>query len=108
MKVPLDLTSSAFDGDRKSRMDQIFDEAILSLQTSDVFDFFSKDDLAEVAVTSKTTPVGLKLEASILEDYGLAHKAFSKFLYLADANKLLCEPHKIMRKKTLDYFIRVS
>ncbi|KAG1334074.1 putative BTB/POZ domain-containing protein [Cocos nucifera] len=79
----------------------------LELEFVDIKQEMGRDDLAEVAVTSKTTPVGLKLEASILEDYGLAHKAFSKFLYLADANKLLCEPHKIMRKKTLDYFIRL-
>ncbi|EHA8586728.1 hypothetical protein COCNU_scaffold000827G000010 [Cocos nucifera] len=40
-------------------------------------------------------PANLKLEASALEDYKLVHEMFTGMLLLADANKLLSEPHKL-------------
>ena len=75
----------------------MFSEVVLSLLAFDVFNFLPEDKSVKIVRTSKTTSVGLKLEASILEDYELASKAFFEFLYPIDANKLLCEPRKIIR-----------
>ncbi|EHA8589795.1 RNA polymerase II C-terminal domain phosphatase-like 1 [Cocos nucifera] len=69
---------------------------------------FKIDEPIEVARTSGTMPVGLKLEGSTLEDYELANKMFFEFLYPANVNKLLLKPHKIMRQKALDCFIQMS
>ncbi|KAG1330825.1 hypothetical protein COCNU_02G007930 [Cocos nucifera] len=101
---PYSGSSTPQEGQR-SQAECLFNEVVLSLPAFDVFDFFPEDEPAEVTGTSGTMSTGLKLEASILEDYELASKAFSKFLYSVDANKLLCEPRKIIRQKALDYFI---
>ena len=61
--------------------------------------------LTEVAGTFGTMSTGVQLKASILEDYDLACKAFSDFLYPADVTKLLIEPLKTKRHKILDCFI---
>ena len=75
----------------------MFNEAILSLSTLDVLDFFLEEEPIEVAETFGIAPAGLKLEASSLEDYELASKAFSDFLYPVDMTKLLIGPYKIKR-----------
>lgn len=116
VRVPFDLILSTSDGDQRS--------SVLSLPAPDVLDFSSYDEPAEVAGTSVITPAGihktrptrvsgtapfgLSLEASALEDYKLAHKAFSELLFSADANKLLHEPRKMIRKRTVKCFIQVS
>ncbi|KAG1359732.1 hypothetical protein COCNU_08G011780 [Cocos nucifera] len=66
------------------------------------------DEPAEVIGSSETTLIELKLKAFALENYKPTSKAFFEVLYLANANKLLCEPHKIIRQKVLDYFIRLA
>ncbi|KAG1334123.1 hypothetical protein COCNU_03G002420 [Cocos nucifera] len=108
MSVQPDLGSSALEEGQRSQTECLFSEAILSLPAPDIFDFFPKDEPVGIIGISRTIPVRLKLEASTLEDYELASKAFSKFVYPTDINKLLCEPHKIMRQKTLDCFIQVD
>ncbi|KAG1366979.1 hypothetical protein COCNU_13G007690 [Cocos nucifera] len=75
-----------------------------------------KDEPSEIVGTSKVTLIGifgtaparLKLVVSMLEDYKLIHGEFSGLLFPVDANKLLWELGKIIRKKTLDYFIWVT
>ncbi|EHA8590992.1 hypothetical protein COCNU_scaffold029945G000020 [Cocos nucifera] len=105
MRVRPDSGSSAPEEGQRSQIEYLFSEAILSLSASDIFDFFLEDESVEVVETFGTTSIILKLEASAIEDYELASKAFSKFIYLVDVNKLLCEPRKIIRQKILDYFI---
>ncbi|KAG1366977.1 hypothetical protein COCNU_13G007670 [Cocos nucifera] len=81
-----------------------------------IFPCSLEDEPAEIVGTSKVTSIGisgtasigLKLEASMLEDYKLTHDTFSGLLFPTNANKLLREPGKIIRKKTLDYFIWVT
>ena len=51
----------------------------------------------EAVGTSRITLAGVPLEAFTLEDYDLACKAFSNFLYFANANKPLTEPLKMKR-----------
>ncbi|KAG1347996.1 hypothetical protein COCNU_06G018250 [Cocos nucifera] len=60
-----------------------------------------------VAETSGTTSIRVEVQAFALDDYSLACEAFTNFLYLADASKLLVEPLK-MRRKALDCFIRLA
>ena len=62
----------------------------------------------ETTGTFETTPIGVELRTSALDDYDLTCKAFSNFLYLADVSKLLAKPLKTKRQKALDCFIRVS
>ncbi|EHA8589705.1 putative ankycorbin-like [Cocos nucifera] len=62
----------------------------------------------KVAGTFGTMPVGVELHVSTLNDYDLACKAFSNFLYFGDASKLLVEPLKMKWRKALDCFIRLA
>ncbi|EHA8588712.1 hypothetical protein COCNU_scaffold006430G000020 [Cocos nucifera] len=83
-------------------------EAILSLPAPDISDLFPKEKPTEAVKTSGTASDEVELQASALEDYDLACKAFSNFLYPTDATKLLIEPLKMKKRKALDCFIRLS
>ena len=82
---------------QKSPAECLFSKVILSLPAPDVSNLFPEEELIEATGTFGTTPAGLKLKISALEDYKLASKAFSDFLYPTDATKLVTEPLKIKR-----------
>ena len=67
-----------------------------------------KESITEVAGTCGIALAGVEVQASALDDYGLACKAFTNFFYLIDASKLLVEALKTRRRKALDCFIRVG
>ncbi|EHA8587190.1 hypothetical protein COCNU_scaffold001540G000020 [Cocos nucifera] len=73
----------------------------------------SKAALGEARVskalgTFGTASARVELHASTLDDYDLVYKAFSDFLYLANASKLLTKPLKMKRRKALDCLIRAA
>ncbi|KAG1331591.1 hypothetical protein COCNU_02G015590 [Cocos nucifera] len=106
--VQHDLGSPVAEESQKSSIEYLFSKVILSLPAPDVSDLFLEEESIEAARTFRTALAGSKLEATTLEDYELASKAFFDFLYPANVMKLLIEPHKIKRQKALDYFIQVA
>ncbi|EHA8586730.1 hypothetical protein COCNU_scaffold000838G000010 [Cocos nucifera] len=114
IRVQLDSTS---DGDQRSQIGRVPSEPILSLSAPQVnFNFSLEDELAKVAGTSRiapteisrTMPASLKLEASTLKDYKLAHELFIRLLLPTDTNKLLSEPCKVVRKEATECFIYLA
>ncbi|KAG1370044.1 hypothetical protein COCNU_15G004100 [Cocos nucifera] len=106
--VHCNSSSLVLEEGQRSPIEYLFSEAILSLPAPDVSDLFPNEESIEAARTFEMAPARVQLRASILEDYGLACKVFSNFLYPADAAKLLIEPLKTKRQKALDYFIRLA
>ena len=108
--------ASTSNRDRRSQIDRVpkevilglLEEVILSLLDPRVIDSSSKEVPTTVAGTFGTTLADLKLEASAIKDYKLAHELFTKMLLSVNANKLLAEPHREMRKATVECFIWVS
>lgn len=62
----------------------------------------------EVAESSGTTPTSLRLKASTIEDYKLAHGVFTRILFSTNANTLLSKKCSTIQKKAIGCFIQVS
>ena len=84
------------------------EETISSLSAPPIITLSSEDEPANEARTSGAAPAILRLKASILEDYPLAHELFIGMLLLADATKLLVEPHREVRRKAMESFIWIN
>ncbi|KAG1331015.1 hypothetical protein COCNU_02G009830 [Cocos nucifera] len=108
VRVQHNLSSSVPKNGQESPVKYLFSEAILSLSAPDVSDLFSKEESTEATGTFKTISGRVQLQASTLEDYDLACKVFSNFLYPANTIKLLFEPLKMKRLKALDCFIQLA
>ena len=108
VQVQHDSSSLILKEGQRSPIEYLFNKAILSLSAPDVSDLFPEKEPTEAVETSGTAPTRVQLKASTLEDYVLACKAFSNFLYPTNAAKLLSKPLKTKRQKALDYFIQVS
>ena len=83
-------------------------EVILSMPAAQVVYLSLEEASTEAVGAFGIVPASLKLEASALENYKLAHKLFIGMLLPTDGNKLLASSHDAIRKRVMECFIQVS